>query len=221
MRLLLSLSSCDLCLCLRCRLVPSCFVIFDLEPLSLCLCSLSVHEQIVVMNPTSVDEASPSPSFINSNSCRDVAVLSAGGTTFGTSFELDGSLLGKLLNPRYAGPSRWLKGWSVAYINAVLPQVLKRVHITFHVSNLKKCYSDDPLVVPLEGLQVDDKLHFVEEPVEIMDREVKQLRRSRVQLSTVRSVSRRASWFTWECEDQFRKKYPHLFTKTAPSSSAV
>ncbi|GJS50554.1 hypothetical protein Tco_0623916 [Tanacetum coccineum] len=158
---------------------------------------------------------------LNSNSCRDVAVLSAGGTTFGTSFELDGSLLGKLLNPRYAGPSRWLKGWSVAYINAVLPQVLKRVHITFHVSNLKKCYSDDPLVVPLEGLQVDDKLHFVEEPVEIMDREVKQLRRSRVPIVKVRSVSRRASWFTWEREDQFRKKYPHLFTKTAPSSSAV
>ncbi|GJX67883.1 hypothetical protein Tco_0303610 [Tanacetum coccineum] len=61
-----------------------------------------------------------------------------------------------------------------------LPQELSRVHNTFHVSNLKKCYSDDPLVVPLEGLQVDDKLHFVEEPVEIMDLKVKQLRRSRV-----------------------------------------
>ncbi|GJW46999.1 putative reverse transcriptase domain-containing protein [Tanacetum coccineum] len=60
-----------------------------------------------------------------------------------------------------------------------LPQELSRVHNTFHVSNLKKCYSDDPLVVPLEGLQVDDKLYFVEEPIEIMDREVKQLRRSR------------------------------------------
>ncbi|GKC20636.1 putative reverse transcriptase domain-containing protein, partial [Tanacetum coccineum] len=59
------------------------------------------------------------------------------------------------------------------------------VHNTFHVSNLKKCYSDDPLVVPLEGLQVDDKLHFVEEPVEIMDREVKQLRRSRVPIVKV------------------------------------
>ncbi|GJY93418.1 hypothetical protein Tco_0509200 [Tanacetum coccineum] len=92
---------------------------------------------------------------------------------------------------------------------------------TFHVSNLKKCYSDDPLVVPLEGLQVDDKLHFVEEPVEIMDREVKQLRRSRVPIVKVRWNSRRGPEFTWEREDQFRKKYPHLFTKTAPSSSAV
>ncbi|GJY26266.1 hypothetical protein Tco_0400992 [Tanacetum coccineum] len=96
-----------------------------------------------------------------------------------------------------------------------------KVHNTFHVSNLKKCYSDDPLVVPLEGLQVDDKLHFVEEPVEIMDREVKQLRRSRVPIVKVRWNSRRGPEFTWEREDQFRKKYPHLFTKTAPSSSAV
>ncbi|GJY03048.1 putative reverse transcriptase domain-containing protein [Tanacetum coccineum] len=94
-------------------------------------------------------------------------------------------------------------------------------HNMFHVSNLKKCYSDDPLVVPLEGLQVDDKLHFVEEPIEIMDREVKQLRRSRVLIVKVRWNSRRGPEFTWECEDQFRKKYPHLFTKTAPSSSAV
>ncbi|GJU94872.1 putative reverse transcriptase domain-containing protein [Tanacetum coccineum] len=85
----------------------------------------------------------------------------------------------------------------------------------------KKCYSDDPLVVPLEGLQVDDKLHFVEKPVEIMDREVKQLRRSRVLIVKVRWNSKRGPEFTWEREDQFRKKYPHLFTKIAPSSSAV
>ncbi|GJX23006.1 putative reverse transcriptase domain-containing protein [Tanacetum coccineum] len=96
-----------------------------------------------------------------------------------------------------------------------LPQELSRVYNTFHVSNLKKCYSNDPLVVPLEGLQVDDKLHFVEEPVEIMDREVKQLRRSRVPIVKVRWNSRRGPEFTWEREDQFRKKYPHLFTKTA------
>ncbi|GJU26481.1 hypothetical protein Tco_1165102 [Tanacetum coccineum] len=66
-----------------------------------------------------------------------------------------------------------------------LPQELSRVHNTFHVSNLKKCYSDDQLVVPLEGLQVDDKLYFVEEPVEIMDREVKQLRQSRIPIVKV------------------------------------
>ncbi|GJX82830.1 putative reverse transcriptase domain-containing protein [Tanacetum coccineum] len=125
------------------------------------------------------------------------------------------------LNPRYVGPFKVLKKVGAVAYKLELPQELSRVHNTFHVSNLKKCYSDDPLVVPLEGLQVDDKLHFVEEPVEIMDREVKQLRRSRVPIVKVRWNSRRGPEFTWEREDQFRKKYPHLFTKTAPSSSTV
>nr|GEV62184.1 reverse transcriptase domain-containing protein [Tanacetum cinerariifolium] len=84
----------------------------------------------------------------------------------------------------------------------------------------KKCYYDDLLVVLLEGFQLDDKLHFVEEPVEIMDHKVKQLRRSRVPIVKVRWNSRRGPEFTWEREDQFRKKYPYLFTKTTPSSSA-
>ncbi|GKF19383.1 putative reverse transcriptase domain-containing protein, partial [Tanacetum coccineum] len=82
------------------------------------------------------------------------------------------------LNPRYVRPFKVLKKVGAVAYKLELPQELSRVHNTFHVSNLKKCYSNDPLVVPLEGLHVDDKLHFVEEPVEIMDREVKQLRRS-------------------------------------------
>ncbi|GJX64611.1 hypothetical protein Tco_0298954 [Tanacetum coccineum] len=83
------------------------------------------------------------------------------------------------LNPRYVGPFKVLeKVGSVAY-KLDLPQELSRVHNTFHVSNLKKCYSDEPLAVPLEGLHVDDKLRFVEEPVEIMDQEVKRLKQSR------------------------------------------
>ncbi|GJT61802.1 reverse transcriptase domain-containing protein [Tanacetum coccineum] len=123
------------------------------------------------------------------------------------------------LNPRYVRPFKVLKKVRAVAYKLELPQELSRVHNTFHVSNLKKCYSDDPLVVPLEGLQVDDKLYFVEEPIEIMDREVKQLRRSRIPIIKVRWNSRRGPEFTWEREDQFRKKYPHLFTKTAPSST--
>ncbi|GJX78506.1 putative reverse transcriptase domain-containing protein [Tanacetum coccineum] len=109
---------------------------------------------------------------------------------------------------------------SVAY-KLELPQELSRVHNTFHVSNLKKCYSDEPLAVPLEGLHVDDKLRFVEEPVEIMDREVKRLKQSRIPIVKVRWNSRRGPEFTWEREDQFQKKYPHLFTKPVPSSSVA
>nr|GFC29390.1 putative reverse transcriptase domain-containing protein [Tanacetum cinerariifolium] len=95
------------------------------------------------------------------------------------------------------------------------------VHNTFHVSNLKKCHADEPLAVPLDGLHVDDKLYFVEEPVEIMDCKVKRLNRSRIPLVKVRWNSKRGPEFTWEHEDQFRDKYPHLFTKTAPSLSVA
>ncbi|GJX26999.1 putative reverse transcriptase domain-containing protein [Tanacetum coccineum] len=125
------------------------------------------------------------------------------------------------LNPIYVGPFKVLEQvGSVAY-KLELPQELRRVHNTFHVSNLKKCYVDKPLAVPLDGLHFDDKLQFIEEPVEIMDREVKRLKRSRIPIIKVRWNSRRGLEFTWEREDQFRKKYPHLFTKTAPSSSAA
>ncbi|GJT62834.1 putative reverse transcriptase domain-containing protein [Tanacetum coccineum] len=125
------------------------------------------------------------------------------------------------LNPRYVGPFKVLERvGSIAY-KLELPEELSRVHNTFHVSNLKKCYADEPLAVPLDGLHFDDKLQFVEEPVEIVDREVKRLRKSRVPIVKVRWNSRRGPEFTWEREDQFKKKYPHLFTKTAPSSSTA
>ncbi|GKC59780.1 hypothetical protein Tco_1087378, partial [Tanacetum coccineum] len=74
---------------------------------------------------------------------------------------------------------------------------------------------------PLDGLHLDDKLHFVEELVEIVGHEVKRLKRSRIPLVKVRWNSKRGPEFTWERKDQFKKKYPHLFTNTAPSSSAA
>nr|GEU31176.1 putative reverse transcriptase domain-containing protein [Tanacetum cinerariifolium] len=80
------------------------------------------------------------------------------------------------LNPRHVGPFKVIKMVkSVAY-KLELPQDLSRVHNMFHVSNLKKCYADEPLAVPLNGLHFDDKLYFMEEPVEIIDREVKRLK---------------------------------------------
>ncbi|GKE12685.1 hypothetical protein Tco_1416236, partial [Tanacetum coccineum] len=100
-----------------------------------------------------------------------------------------------------------------------LPEELSRIHNTFHVSNLKKYHADEPLAVLLDGLHLDDKLHFVEEPLEIVDREVKRLKRSRIPLVKVRWNSKQGPEFTWEREDQFQKKYPHLFAKTTPSSS--
>ncbi|GJY65787.1 putative reverse transcriptase domain-containing protein [Tanacetum coccineum] len=125
------------------------------------------------------------------------------------------------LNTRYIGPFKVLaKVGTVAY-RLELPQKLSRVHSTFYVSNLNKCLSDESLAIPLDEIHIDDILHFVEEPVEIMDHEVKRLKQRRILIVKVRWNSRRGPEFTWERKDQFRKKYLHLFTKTAPLTGAA
>nr|GEU43974.1 reverse transcriptase domain-containing protein [Tanacetum cinerariifolium] len=107
----------------------------------------------------------------------------------------------------------------VSHWKGVVRFELSRVHHTFHVSNLKKCYAKEPLAMPLEGIYVDDKLQFVEEPIEIMEREIKRLKRSRIQLIKVHWNSRRGLEFTWEREDSFKKKYPHMFINRTSSST--
>ncbi|GJT75171.1 putative reverse transcriptase domain-containing protein [Tanacetum coccineum] len=98
------------------------------------------------------------------------------------------------LNPRYIGPFRIID---------------------------KKYLVDEPLAIPLDEIQVDDKLHFIEEPVEIMDREVKHLKQSHIPIVKVRWNSRRGPGFTWEREDQMQKKYPHFFPNSAPVADAT
>nr|GFA76612.1 putative reverse transcriptase domain-containing protein [Tanacetum cinerariifolium] len=125
------------------------------------------------------------------------------------------------LNPRYVGPFKVLERVGDVAYKLDLPEELSRVHNTFHVSNLKKCHAGRPLAVSLDGLHFDDNLYFVEEPVEIVDREVKRLKKSRIPLVKVRWNSKRGPEFAREREDQFRKKYPHLFARTASTSSAL
>ncbi|GKC28498.1 putative reverse transcriptase domain-containing protein, partial [Tanacetum coccineum] len=121
------------------------------------------------------------------------------------------------VEPEYIGPFKVLaKVGTVAY-RLELPQQLSRVHSMFHLSNLKKYLSDEPL----DEIHIDDKLHFVEEPMEIMDREVKRLKQSRISIIKVRWNSRRGPEFTWEREDQFKKKYLHLFPNRASSSNVT
>ncbi|GJX59228.1 reverse transcriptase domain-containing protein [Tanacetum coccineum] len=92
--------------------------------------------------------------------------------------------LGKL-NPRYVGPFKGLEKVGAVAYKLKLPQEPSRVQNMCHVSNLKKCYADEPLVVLLDGLHINDKLYFIEEPVEIMDREVKRLKQSRIPIVKV------------------------------------
>ncbi|GJR31821.1 putative reverse transcriptase domain-containing protein [Tanacetum coccineum] len=109
------------------------------------------------------------------------------------------------LNPCYIGPFKILaKVRTIAY-RLELPEKLSRVYSTFHVSNLKKCLSDEPLAIPLDEIHVDDKLNFIEEPVEIMDREVKCLKQSLIPIVKVYWNSRRGPEYTWEREDQMQK----------------
>nr|GFB33456.1 putative reverse transcriptase domain-containing protein [Tanacetum cinerariifolium] len=100
------------------------------------------------------------------------------------------------LNPRYVGPFKVLEMIRDVAYKLNLPKELSRVHNTFHVSNLKKCHANEPLAVPLDGLHSDDKLHFMEEPVEIMDREVRWLKQSQIPLVKVRWNSKRGPEFT-------------------------
>ena len=123
-------------------------------------------------------------------------------------------MLGKRgkLNPRYIGPFEILARIGPVAYKLRLPQELQGIHDTFYVSNLKKCLSDESLVVPLEEIQVNPNLNFVEEPVEIMDREVKRLKQSRIPIVKVRWNAKRGPEITWERKDQMKQKYPHLFT---------
>ncbi|GKA33275.1 putative reverse transcriptase domain-containing protein [Tanacetum coccineum] len=123
------------------------------------------------------------------------------------------------LNPRYIGPFKILKRVGPVAYKIELLEELINIHNTFHVSNLKKCLSDESLVIPMKELRLDDKLNFVEEPVEIMDREVKQLRQSRIPIVKIRWNSKRGPEFTWEREDEIRVKYPHLFSNITSKSN--
>ncbi|GJY62610.1 putative reverse transcriptase domain-containing protein [Tanacetum coccineum] len=116
------------------------------------------------------------------------------------------------LSPRYIGPFKILARVGPVASTLELPEELKGIHITFHVLNLKKCLAEGDVIVSIDEIQLDDKLHMIKEPVEVVDRYVKRLKQSWIPIVKVRWNSQRGPEFTWEREDQIKKKYPHLFT---------
>nr|GFC30427.1 putative reverse transcriptase domain-containing protein [Tanacetum cinerariifolium] len=112
------------------------------------------------------------------------------------------------LAPRYVRPFEILERIDPVSYWLRLPEELIGVHDTFHVSSLKRCLGNDNMHVPLNEIKIDKTLRFVEEPIEIMHREVKGLKRSRIPLVKVRWNSMRGPEFTWEREDYMKSKYP-------------
>ncbi|GJV66541.1 reverse transcriptase domain-containing protein [Tanacetum coccineum] len=124
------------------------------------------------------------------------------------------------LAPRYVGPFEILERIGPVAYRLRLPKELSEVHDTFHVSNLKKCLADANLHVPLDEIKIDKTLHFVKEPVEIMDHEVKTLKCSKIPIVKVRWNSKLGHEFTWECEDHMKARYPQLFVDDTGESSS-
>ncbi|GKE25274.1 putative reverse transcriptase domain-containing protein [Tanacetum coccineum] len=119
--------------------------------------------------------------------CRSPVCWSEVGDTQLTGLELVSPWKGVIrfgkrgkLSPRYIGPFKIIERIGPVAYKLDLPDKLRGIHSTFHVSKFKKCMADENMVIPLEEIQLNDKLHFIEEPVEIIDREVKQLKKSRI-----------------------------------------
>ncbi|GKD81125.1 hypothetical protein Tco_1347964, partial [Tanacetum coccineum] len=110
------------------------------------------------------------------------------------------------LAPRFVGPYEIIKKVGPVAYRLDLPEELDGVHDTFYVSNLNKCLADPILQVPLDEIQVDAKFNFVEEPVEILEKDFKKLKRSRISIVKVWWNLKRRPEFTWEREDQMKLK---------------
>nr|GEZ59520.1 retrotransposon protein, putative, Ty3-gypsy subclass [Tanacetum cinerariifolium] len=116
------------------------------------------------------------------------------------------------LAPRFVGPFEIIEKVGLVAYMLDLRKELDGVHDMFYVSNLKKSLADPTLQVLLDEIQVDAKLNFMKEPMEILEREFKKLKRSRIAIVKVWWNLKRRPEFTWECEDKMKLKYSHLFS---------
>ncbi|KAJ9565976.1 hypothetical protein OSB04_001942 [Centaurea solstitialis] len=116
------------------------------------------------------------------------------------------------LGPRYIGPFTVLARVGKVAYRLELPEVLGQIHDTFHVSQLRKCLADETAHVPLDDIQVDESLNYIERPVAVLERKVKKLRSKEIGIVKVQWQHRRGSEWTWEPEAEMRECYPELFS---------
>lgn len=115
------------------------------------------------------------------------------------------------LRPRYIGSFKIIEQVGTVAYRLELPQELSGVHDVFHICNLRKCLANPTQHVPINEIRVDKNLNFMEEPVEILDRQTKKLKNKRYTIVKVRWNARCGAEFTWEREDHMKSKYPDLF----------
>ncbi|KAJ9538003.1 hypothetical protein OSB04_030736 [Centaurea solstitialis] len=124
------------------------------------------------------------------------------------------------LNPRFVGPFTIVERVGEVAYKLELPENLRGIHSTFHISNLRKCLAEVDKSIPLHEIEVDDKLNFVEQPELILDRKLRKLRRKEIPLVKIQWRYHKGPEATWELEDEMRKKYPYLFEGGIPGTES-
>ncbi|WMV18378.1 hypothetical protein MTR67_011763 [Solanum verrucosum] len=115
------------------------------------------------------------------------------------------------LSPRYIRPYQISKRIGNVPYELELPQELVEVHMVFHISMLKKCMSDPSFIIPTEHFEINDSLSYEDIPVQILDRQICNLRTKKVASVKVRWRNQFVEEATWEAKKDMKKRYPHLF----------
>ncbi|KAJ9561559.1 hypothetical protein OSB04_006719 [Centaurea solstitialis] len=115
------------------------------------------------------------------------------------------------LGPRFIGPFKVIARVGKVAYRLELPPELNQIHDTFHVSQLRKCLADETAHVPIDDIQVDERLNYIERPIAILERKTKSLRNKEIGLVKVQWEHRKGSEWTWEPEAEMRSNYPELF----------
>ena len=117
------------------------------------------------------------------------------------------------LSPRYIGPYEIFERIGLLAYRLALPRELSSIHDVFHMSMLRWYWSDPRHIIQEPEIEISKKLTYVEEPIEILDRKVKQLRNKEIPIVKVKWSHHSPREATWEVEEHMKHKYPHLFSK--------